>query len=102
MDEYIKRAKPVVWLDESVNQVKGEEMDRRTALKFMGALVICLGGIAEAAEEITSSKLYFHELDNPVLNYTFHADGIGDLIITQKDKQDIVIPFTEIIEALEK
>ncbi len=82
-------------------------MDRRTALKLMGVLVICLGGkVVYGKNDVTIDDTGIGDIEvldpfGPV-DYHFGAEDIRDLIITRKDKQDIVIPFTEIIEALEK
>ena len=74
-------------------------MDRRAALKAIGVLTICLGGSvvyeAKASESIASVDW------NKPVDYCFSADGIKNLIIERKGKPDLVIPFSEIVKALE-
>ena len=78
-------------------------MERRNALKLVGALVVCFCGKAVATNAYNSSSVTSFESWNigPV-DYVFRVDEIKNLIIERKEKQDLVIPFSEIIEALEE
>lgn len=78
-------------------------MKRRNALKLLGSLIVCLGGTAQAVEK-DALKITTGDLDWWVpkpINYTFHAPGINNIIIERIDKPDIIVPFSEIIDALD-
>ena len=64
-------------------------MNRRKALKILGALVVCLGGRAEASEL-------------GLMDYTFVEEGIGKIIIKKKNGSQLIIPFSDIVKALEE
>jgi len=76
-------------------------MKRRTALKTMGALVVCLGGHRVHADESTDELFISASQSSPV-DCFFSADEIKNLIIERKGKPDLVIPFSEIVSALEE
>ena len=83
-------------------------MNRRAALIAMGTMVACMGGVAKAeptdiAETniLTGGSTFTFQDWSAPTSYHFEASGIKDIIITRSDKEDIVIPFSEIIEALE-
>ncbi len=75
-------------------------MNRRNALRLFGALLVCLAGrgVARAGNE-TSDALEFRDFSGP-MDYIFHEEGIGDIIIECKDGSKIITPFSDIVEAL--
>ena len=77
-------------------------MNRRNALKMLGVLVACLGGqaVPTKARGDDSSELTVDYLQGPY-DYTFSAEGVRNIIIERKDKPDLVIPFKDIVKALE-
>jgi len=77
-------------------------MDRRKALKIFGALFVCLAGHPVLAN--TNKDSLF--LSDAVLgfeptSYTFSEAGIKDIIIERKNGKRIVVPFSDIVDALE-
>ena len=87
-------------------------MNRRNALKLMGALVACIGGYSAPAEssdlealtgtaKVDDSLLTINVKSEPV-DYIFHVDTIKDIVFRRPDKPDLVIPFVDIIKALEE
>jgi hypothetical protein len=75
-------------------------MTRRKALKIFGALFVCLAGRTTVeAKEMTDVTL-----SNPwaqPTTYTFSEGGIKDIIIEKKDGSKLIVPFSDIVEALE-
>jgi len=73
-------------------------MDRRIALKIFGALFVCLAGhpILRAAENLNASTL---QLSHP-MDYIFSEEGMGNIIIECKDGSELIVPFSDIIDAL--
>jgi len=78
-------------------------MDRRNALKIFGMLFVCLAGRPVLADTekgdnfLTSAATPFFE----PTNYHFSEKGMGNIIIERKNGKMIVIPFADIIEALD-
>ena len=80
-------------------------MDRRNALRMMGTLVVCMAGVP-TVEAVTNDDSGVADMDwwkAPIgpTSYTFTAEGIKDIIIEKRDGGKIVIPFDDIVEALE-
>ena len=77
-------------------------MNRRNALKMLGVLVACLGGqaVPTKARGDDSSELTVDYLQGPH-DYIFSAEGVRNIVIERKDKPDLVIPFKDIVKALE-
>ena len=73
-------------------------MDRRTALKALGMLLVCAGGHPAFADD-KEVKLKFRD---PLarMNYYFDEEGILNLIIKRKDGSALTISFSEIVDAL--
>ena len=77
-------------------------MERRKALKLMGALVACLGGTIIIKPE---SKLKAEDSANLTYlaepqSYQFNESGIKNVIIIRTNGKKISIPFSEICDAL--
>jgi len=79
-------------------------MTRRNALKMFGALFVCLAGRAtvEASEIKDGSMVFQDDLWSKPLTYTFSEKGIKEIVIEKSDGGRVVVPFSDIIEALEK
>jgi hypothetical protein len=75
----------------------GKIMNRRKALKIFGAIFVCLAGrpVARAGDRLGLN----HDLSKPT-DYVFCEQGIGNIIIERRNGAKIVIPFSEIVEAL--
>lgn len=73
-------------------------MKRRNALKAIGVLLLCVGGRAEVEAKMSEANLSSWE-DQPI-NYIFEEGSIKNLIIERKNGKDLIIPFSEIVEAL--
>ena len=67
-------------------------MNRRIALKLIGALGICAVGTWSKADVVTLES---------TSNIELGEDGINDFIIRRKSGKVITIPFSEICDALE-
>jgi len=79
-------------------------MDRETALKILGTLIICLGGspIMKPKDNVTTDDaLCFTDIFSQPTDYIFEEEGIGNIIIKRKDGNKIIVPFSDIINALE-
>ena len=86
-------------------------MNRRKALKLLGALVVMTGGTAiikaeekpvpELDMEDSGSLVYSDWMISKPLDYHIEAEGIGNIVIIKQDGENITIPFTKIIKALE-
>lgn len=75
-------------------------MTQTMALKLLGAMIICQAGETMAKEvDPNNSSLKF--ILPQKMNYVFYTDSIEDLIIKREKEEDIIIPFSEIVEALE-
>ena len=79
-------------------------MERRKALKLMGALVACLGGTIIIKPESKlkaedSAKVNLTYLAEPQ-SYQFNESGIKNVIIIRTNGKKISIPFSEICDAL--
>ena len=77
-------------------------MKKTTALKLLGILVICLGGRLMESEnkELKADDLHLvWEPNIEPMDFVFVEKSIRNLIITTDD-EDIVIPFSDIVEAL--
>jgi len=76
-------------------------MDRRAALKLLGAIIVFLGGRSVRAEEIGTVKL-----DRPSwleeASFQFDEAGLKDIVIIRKNKKKIKIPFSEVVDALKE
>ena len=79
-------------------------MNRRNALKFIGAMVACVAGTAVPVK--SDDNLSDGSSDNMLklysgpMDYTFGVDGIRNIVFQRKDKPDITIPFSDIVDAL--
>jgi len=71
-------------------------MDRRTALKTIGVLTICMGGSPVYASNKEDGTVFFTS------SFVLNGDEIKTVIIERKGKPDLVIQFSEIIDALER
>lgn len=69
-------------------------MERRSALKLLGTLFVCLTGMAVAKEEDIIS------IEPTPLNYIFHQNGINNIIINCVDGTELVVPFADIVKAI--
>ena len=80
-------------------------MDRRNALKLFGALFVCLAGHPVHAEDLIvdsgTMKMSGDWLSRPT-DYTFNEEGIGNIVIERKDGTRLIVPFSDIVEALSK
>lgn len=77
-------------------------MTRRTALKALGTLLVCLAGKNVMAEDKTQSNIITDNWwENTPQSYVFQEKGISSIIIEKKDGSKLVVPFSEIVEALE-
>jgi len=79
-------------------------MNRETALKILGMLIICLGGdpIMKPKDYVTKDDfLCFSDLSSQPTDYIFEEEGMGNIIIKRKDGNKIIVPFSDIINALE-
>ena len=83
-------------------------MKRRSALKLLGTLLVCLGGRAVMADESiiyddnTSSGDFLSKYQKPTISdYIFYEEGMGNIIIKRKDGTKIEVPFSDICDALE-
>ena len=76
-------------------------MDRRKALKMFGTLFICLAGhpVISSANAIDDELSLFQLLNKPV-DYHFSEEGMGNIIIECKDGTELIVPFSDIVEAL--
>ena len=86
-------------------------MNRRNALKLLGALIVCIGGTATSVKGEDYGELVGEgELDITATNsifsgpydYNFSEEGIRNITIERKNKPDLVIPFKDIVKALEE
>ena len=84
-------------------------MDRRNALKMLGVIVVCWGGRSVWADDISPETTagdadgtikYVDPFSGPK-DFMFDGDSIRNIIISRKDKGDLVIPFKDIVKALE-
>ena len=77
-------------------------MNRRNALKMLGVLVACIGGavVPTKARSGDNNELTIDYLAGPY-DYRFSSEGIRNIVIERKDKTDLVIPFKDIVKALE-
>ncbi len=83
--------------------LKGVKMERRNALKILGAIVCCVGASAIKSHAQTGSLETYKLIDSSTpLDFIFDAESMGDIIIRQKDTPNIIIPFSEVIEALKE
>ena len=73
-------------------------MNRRNALKMLGVLVAYLGGRAIATGEQENDGF---SLSTGPYDFSFGEDGVRNIIIERKDKPNLVIPFKDIVKALE-
>ena len=69
---------------------------------LLGVLVACIGGqvVPTKARGDDSSELTVDYLQGPY-DYIFSAEGVRNIVIERKDKTDLVIPFKDIVKALE-
>ena len=72
-------------------------MNRRTALKVMGAAIICIGEKTSSIDEGS-----FIDISPEPIDFSFYEAGIRNLIIIKKGGDKITIPFSEIVKALEE
>ncbi len=77
-------------------------MKRRTALKLLGGLIACTAGrpilaITELSDVDPEASLQLGPVD-----YFFCEEGIRNIIIRHKSGKDTIIPFSEIVKALEE
>ncbi len=78
-------------------------MNRRKALKIFGALFVVLAGRPVEAKQLAKSSEHLFDVSRwtqPV-DYHFSEAGMGDIIIERKSGKKIVVPFSEICDALE-
>lgn len=77
-------------------------MTRRTALKLLGAMIICQAGevISKEWDIDQNVRLVFTDWENTKHDYLFHAKTIGKIIIEKEDGSKINIEFSEIVKAL--
>jgi hypothetical protein len=78
-------------------------MNRRQALKFMGALLVLIGGKQVLAEDNgTEEKLYMDATPfTPPMDFVIEAETVGNIVIVKENEERLEIPFSEIVEALE-
>lgn len=76
-------------------------MTRRNALKLFGAFIACLTGrtIVEASET-KNGLVFFTDTWNQPTTYILSEAGIKEIIIEKKDGEKLVVPFSDIVEAL--
>ncbi len=82
-------------------------MTRRSALKLLGVLVACLGGKAVAGGTASIRQVPKEELDStwaiePRMNFYLHEDSVKEIVIERRDGYRLVIPFSDIVDALDK
>jgi len=76
-------------------------MNRRQALKFLGAFVMMLGaGRAKAEEKLHTDEVIDWWKPKP-MSYTITEDIVNNIIIERPDGTKLIIPFSEIVEALQ-
>ena len=79
-------------------------MNRRIALKLLGAVAVGFVGSWVSAEtvkdELTLTDSVIHLITGPQ-DVTFGEEGIRNIIIERKSGKVITIPFSEICDALE-
>jgi len=77
-------------------------MKKDTAKKLLGIIVACVGGEPKMDDPGQSNLSTWAGVITPPTSFHFLEDGIKDIIIFKKDGTKLIIPFSEIIEALEK
>jgi len=72
--------------------------NKKQALKLLGLMCICKGGkmSCKTLANCTTGLAF-----SPPYDWTFGEEGIGNLIIEKKDGSRIIIPFSDIVKALE-
>lgn len=77
-------------------------MNRRKVLKIFGALFVCLAGKAKLQEESkVDCSIKFKPGFLRPKSYTFYEEGIKEIIIEKKDGTSLIVPFSDIVKALE-
>lgn len=76
-------------------------MNRRSALKAIGLLVAIVAGKPVGAAEQTDGVLSLLTYQYPI-DYRFTASGIRNIIIERDGEKPLIIPFSDIVAALEK
>jgi len=74
-------------------------INRRNALRLFGSLFVCLAGRVVLAQEKTALQ-FRDDLDIPS-DYIFNEEGMGNIIIERKNGKKIIVPFSDIVDALE-
>ena len=81
-------------------------MNRRNALKLLGALIVCIGGTATSVKGEDFGELVgesdLTEIFSGPYDYNFSEEGIRNITIERKNKPDLVIAFKDIVKALEE
>jgi hypothetical protein len=75
-------------------------MEKRNALKLLGILIVGLVGRFTLADD-KSPRLEFRPLDLKPLDYVIYEDSVRNIIIYTKEERKLVIPFDDIVKALE-
>lgn len=80
-------------------------MNRKTALKTLGAVAGCTAATVKAtntyaAGDNTPMTLVFRKYEMP-MTFIFRECEIGNIVVEKKDGTKITIPFSEIVAALE-
>lgn len=79
------------------------KLDRRKALQLFGTMFVCLVASKTSHGDTTlDSAIRFSDTQTRPLNYHFIEAGIGDIIIEKKNGQELRVPFSEIVDALEE
>ena len=73
------------------------KINKKQALKLLGLICICQGGRMNNKTFIDTG-LAFSQL----CDWHFSEEGIRNLIIEKKDGSQVVIPFSDIVKALEE
>jgi len=74
-------------------------MERRKVLKLFGALFVCFAGHSVLADTKKQGAIKWNPLPQ---DYYFTEKGMGDIIIERKNGNKIIVPFSDICDALEK
>lgn len=61
---------------------------------------ICLAGRATVRAEETTGKLVLSDEWSRPASFTFEEEWITDIIIKKKDGTQLIIPFSDIVDAL--
>ena len=76
-------------------------MERRNALKLFGILFVCLAEGGPVMAETTTTTTGAIKVPEWTRSYQFHEEGIEQIIIIRKNGKKIIVPFSDICDALE-